>query len=169
MPSDPTSHLVHHSPLGALTLHGDDAGLRRLYFPGCAPVGVVSSAGGDGLALAHDQLTGYFAGERRRFDLSLALAGTALQRRVWELLQEIPYGETTTYGELARRLTGECGTRVAPRAVAGAVARTPVPIIVPCHRVIGADGSLRGYGGGLDRKRKLLDFEASGGANLATV
>jgi methylated-DNA-[protein]-cysteine S-methyltransferase len=162
MPSDPTSLLLHHSPIGPLTLRADATGVQHLYFPGRAPISTGLAEGGDALTLAGEQLSEYFAGEREQFELALAPAGTAFQRRVWGLLQEIPYGETTTYGELARLLTAERGGKwVEPQAVAGAVARTPIPIIIPCHRVIGADGSLRGYVGGLQRKQKLLGFEAS--------
>jgi methylated-DNA-[protein]-cysteine S-methyltransferase len=102
------------------------------------------------------QLAEYFAGRRTAFGLPLAMAGSPFQRRVWRALQEIPYGETTSYGEIARRV----GVPSAPRAVGVANGQNPVAVIVPCHRVIGADGSLTGYGGGLERKRRLLDLEA---------
>jgi methylated-DNA-[protein]-cysteine S-methyltransferase len=98
----------------------------------------------------------YFAGERTKFDVPLALSGTPFQRRVWTALQDIPYGETTTYGELAASLGLVPG---ASRAVGLANGKNPVSIIVPCHRVIGSTGSLTGYGGGLDRKQRLLDHE----------
>lgn len=101
------------------------------------------------------QLDAYFAGELREFDLPLHLAGTTFQRTVWAQLLLIPYGETRTYGELA----GALGNPGASRAVGLANGRNPVGIIVPCHRVIGASGSLTGYGGGLDRKQRLLAFE----------
>jgi methylated-DNA-[protein]-cysteine S-methyltransferase len=101
------------------------------------------------------QLTEYFAGARRTFDMPLVMDGTPFQRRVWRALQDIPYGETISYGELARRI----GQPSAVRAVGLANGRNPIPVIVPCHRVIGADGTLTGYGGGLERKRLLLDLE----------
>ena len=101
--------------------------------------------------------TEYFAGERTSFDVPLVLDGAPFQRRVWRALQDVPYGETISYGELARRI----GPPSAARAVGLANGRNPISVIVPCHRVIGADGSLTGYGGGLDRKRLLLDLEAS--------
>ena len=104
-----------------------------------------------------EQLEAYFAGSRQTFDVPLALAGTDFQRRVWEGLLEIPYGHTMSYGELARRV----GRPGASRAVGLANGRNPVAIIVPCHRVIGANGTLTGYGGGLDRKVWLLDHERS--------
>jgi methylated-DNA-[protein]-cysteine S-methyltransferase len=163
MPSDHGHRLTHSSPIGPLTLTGDEAGVRHLYFPGRAPIESDPAMNSAALAVVGEQLGEYFAGDRTTFDLRLAPKGTAFQRRVWELLREIPYGETTTYGQLARQLTDERRKWTEPQAVAGAVARTPIPIIVPCHRVIGADGSLRGYVGGLQRKQKLLDLEASGG------
>lgn len=101
------------------------------------------------------QLADYFAGRLHRFDLPLSPQGTAFQKRVWQALLSIPYGETTTYGQLAHRLRQP----MASRAVGAAVGRNPVSIIVPCHRAIGADGSLTGYAGGLDRKRHLLHLE----------
>jgi methylated-DNA-[protein]-cysteine S-methyltransferase len=101
------------------------------------------------------QLDEYFSGERTAFELPLALRGTAFERRVWDALLEIPYGETTTYGELARALGS------APRAVGRANGRNPISIVVPCHRVLGARGDLTGYGGGLEIKRALLDHERS--------
>jgi len=111
------------------------------------------------------QLDEYFAGDRQTFDLPLDLEGTPFLQRVWRALQQIPYGATTTYGALADELgvTSSVGFTAA-RKVAGAIAATPTPIIVPCHRVIAADGRLTGYVGGLQRKRMLLDLEAAGGA-----
>jgi len=112
----------------------------------------------------HAQLDVYFAGERRHFDLELDLRGTPLQMLVWERLREIPYGTTTSYGELAGRIEpaaypDELEPYQRVRLAAAAIGRTPTPILVPCHRVIGADGSLTGYGGGLQRKQALLDLE----------
>ncbi len=108
------------------------------------------------LAEAVRQLTSYFAGSLRDFDLPLEPAGTDFQRRVWRQLEGIGYGETASYGEIARRLGMKPG---ASRAVGLANGQNPIPIVIPCHRVIGADGSLTGYGGGLDRKRTLLELE----------
>jgi methylated-DNA-[protein]-cysteine S-methyltransferase len=104
---------------------------------------------------AVDQLEAYFAGERTEFDLELKLIGSEFQRRVWQALLTIPYGETRSYGEIAEQI----GAAGAARAVGLANGHNPIAIIVPCHRVIGANGSLTGYGGGLDRKRSLLDME----------
>jgi methylated-DNA-[protein]-cysteine S-methyltransferase len=151
------------APIGRLSLIGSDAGLRRVCFPGqLAPADAGRSrfALPEALRQAAAQLEQYFAGERRVFELKLALSGTAFQQRVWAALQRIPYGATTTYGELARSLGEEAGRDpFGPRAVGSAVGRTPTPIIVPCHRVLGADGSLTGYGGGLERKQALLELE----------
>jgi methylated-DNA-[protein]-cysteine S-methyltransferase len=102
------------------------------------------------------QLTAYFAGDLREFDLPLEAPGSDFQRRVWRELRQIPFGRSISYGELARRI----GQPAASRAVGRANGQNPISIIVPCHRVIGADGTLTGYGGGLDRKRWLLDHEA---------
>ena len=145
---------VYESPIGPLTLRAGARGLAALHFPGTEPA-PEGDATAPCLAAAARQLDEYFAGERQRFELDLDLDGTPFQRAVWERLLTIPYGETTTYGTLAREL----GRPDRARAVGAAVGRTPVPIIVPCHRVVGADGSLTGYGGGLDRKRSLLALE----------
>jgi methylated-DNA-[protein]-cysteine S-methyltransferase len=107
-------------------------------------------------AEARTQLTEYFAGRRTVFDLPLEMAGSPFQRRAWRALQDIPYGETISYGEQARRIDRPAD----PRAVGQANGRNPIAVIVPCHRVIGADGSLTGYGGGVERKRLLLELEA---------
>jgi len=108
------------------------------------------------------QLTAYFEGRLKRFDLPLAPVGTAFQLSVWEALKAIPYGEVASYGEIARAI----GNPKAVRAVGGANARNPIPIIIPCHRVIGSDGSLTGFGGGLETKRRLLDLESCRGDEL---
>jgi methylated-DNA-[protein]-cysteine S-methyltransferase len=146
---------IFDSPLGELTLVADPRGvLRGLYFPGTAPALPAADHDPEPLAGATEQLEQYFRGERTQFELMLDYGGTPFQHSVWDALREIPYGETTTYGTLARQLEAQ------PRAVGAAVGATPIPIIVPCHRVIGSDGSLTGYGGGLPRKRALLDLEA---------
>ncbi len=105
------------------------------------------------------QLEEYFAGDRTTFDIPLAAEGAPFEREVWHALEEIPYGETVSYGEIARRV----GQPTAARAVGTANGRNPIAVIVPCHRVIGADGSLTGYGGGLERKRLLLELERGQG------
>ncbi|MEY2515426.1 MAG: methylated-DNA-[protein]-cysteine S-methyltransferase [bacterium] len=151
-----TNHwTIYESPLGALTLLGGPAGLSALRFPGRGNPLTEDDHEPELFADAVRQLDEYFAGRRKRFDLPLDLAGTPFQRAVWDALRAIPCGSTTTYGALARSL----GRPAAVRAVGAAVGRTPVPIIVPCHRVLGSDGSLTGYFGGLQRKQALLDLE----------
>jgi methylated-DNA-[protein]-cysteine S-methyltransferase len=153
---------VMESPLGPLTLTGDNDGLHAVHFPGRR--GPLDEAARDAAPFteAVTQLEEYFGRERRHFDLPLVLEGTIFQRRVWDVLRTIDYGQTRSYGDLAAAI----GRLDRVRAVGAAVGRTPVPIIVPCHRVIGADGSLTGYGGGLQRKQALLELEsgARGGA-----
>ncbi|HKE43248.1 MAG TPA: methylated-DNA--[protein]-cysteine S-methyltransferase [Steroidobacteraceae bacterium] len=148
------------SPIGRLLLAGERDQLTLVRFQSAArsrrpqPEWVADAARFDAVTR---QLSEYFAGERQVFDLELAMAGTPFQRAVWSALREIPYGETISYGELARRL----GRPRAVRAVGSANGANPVPIIVPCHRVIGSDGSLTGFGGGLDMKRRLLALEGA--------
>ncbi|MFB9680758.1 methylated-DNA--[protein]-cysteine S-methyltransferase [Streptosporangium vulgare] len=152
------THTVIASPLGDLTAVAEDGVLSGLYFerhlrgPGPEERGVYRDSGFEEV---RRQLGEYFAGERTRFELPLAPRGDAFQQRVWRLLTEIPFGETRSYGELARRL----GNVSLAQAVGAANARNPVSVIVPCHRVVGADGGLTGYAGGLERKRFLLDLE----------
>lgn len=159
---------IYESPFGSLILSGGPDGLRQLRFPGPGPGLNERDHEPNRFRHAVSQLDAWFAGERRTFELPLVLEGTPFQRAVWAALQRIPYGVTTTYGGLAREL-GDTrgGGRPEPRAVAFAVARTPVPIVIPCHRVLGADGSLTGYLGGVRRKRALLDFEAAAGSRGA--
>jgi methylated-DNA-[protein]-cysteine S-methyltransferase len=159
---------ITESPFGPLTLVAGSDGLRRLYFPRGAPALDETDRDPDALADAAEQLEQYFNGERTTFELQLDWHGTPFQRRVWRALQEIPYGTTTTYGALAGGLgAGRSGGARDARAVGAAVGATPIPIVIPCHRVIGADGSLTGYGGGLRRKHALLALEASGGDRRA--
>ncbi|TAM91488.1 MAG: methylated-DNA--[protein]-cysteine S-methyltransferase [Jatrophihabitans sp.] len=148
------------SPLGALLLTRDDRGLAGLYLPtGRRPKQVSASWTRDDGAFADvaAQLGEYFAGRRHEFDLPLSPHGSAFQLRVWQALRAIEYGQTTTYGAIARSL----GIPAGPRAVGLANGQNPISIIVPCHRVIGADGSLTGYGGGLPAKQWLLSHEAA--------
>jgi methylated-DNA-[protein]-cysteine S-methyltransferase len=147
---------IYESPFGRLTIVGSSSGLTELHFPGRG--GPFEEADRDDLVLsdAVDQLTEYFAGTRTAFDLRLDVVGTPFQRTVWEQLNEIPYGTTINYSELAQAI----GRPDRLRAAAGTVGRTPIPIIIPCHRVIGANGDLTGYLGGLQRKQTLLDLEA---------
>jgi methylated-DNA-[protein]-cysteine S-methyltransferase len=147
------------SPIGELLLIGDGHSLHGLHMLG-APRPRRIDAGwsrDEGpFAEAIEQLEEYFAGRRTQFELPLQLRGNPLELRVWHALQEIPYGETTSYGELARRIGHPDGAR----AVGLANGRNPIAVIVPCHRVIGATGKLVGYGGGLERKRLLLELES---------
>jgi methylated-DNA-[protein]-cysteine S-methyltransferase len=150
------------SPIGDLMLGGDGAALTGLYFPDAsrswakAPQPDASWQSDAGVfGEVTDQLRAYFAGELTEFDLALAPDGTPFQQRVWSALRAIPFGTTTTYGQLA----GVLGDPKAVRAVGLANGRNPIPIIIPCHRVIGADGGLTGYGGGIDRKHWLLALE----------
>ncbi|MFN8218120.1 MAG: methylated-DNA--[protein]-cysteine S-methyltransferase [Solirubrobacterales bacterium] len=146
---------VHESPLGPLTLVSAGGRLRRLLFPGGGePPGERRRT--PELAAAREQLEEYFAGGRERFELPLEPLGSASQSRVWERLREVPYGATISYGELAAAV----GRPGEAREIGAVVGQTPLPILIPCHRVLGADGSLTGYGGGLARKRALLDLEA---------
>ena len=146
---------VYDSPVGPLTIHASPRGLTGLFFPGeTAPLDDGARDPG-AFADARRQLEEYFAGSRRVFTLPLLPRGTDFQRRVWDELLRIPYGTTVSYSELAARL----GNLAATRAVARANATNPLPIVVPCHRVIGADGSLTGYGGGMHRKQTLLALE----------
>jgi methylated-DNA-[protein]-cysteine S-methyltransferase len=147
------------SPVGLLTLAGKNGRLMHLRM-----VDQTYEPSHDGwesddavFPEAVEQLEAYFAGDRTEFDLDLHLVGTAFQRRVWEALLTIPYGETRSYGEIARQI----GSPGAFRAVGLANGHNPIGIVVPCHRVIGSNGSLTGYGGGLDRKRALLSLEKS--------
>lgn len=153
-------HTVVESPLGPLTVVADGDALIALYFEGHGRTPAVTEHGERRdddplLARARDQLEDYLAGRRRDFDLPLAPAGDAFHQRVWALLREIPYGQTRSYGDLARAL-GQPG---AAQAVGNANGDNPLSIVVPCHRVVGADGSLTGYAGGLERKRWLLALE----------
>jgi len=154
------TYAVIDSPLGQLTLVATDQGeLAGLYLEEHRHRPPLETFGARDDSVLPDvvrQLKEYFAGERTTFDVPLRLTGTPFQQRVWTALQDIPYGETTTYGDLAASLGLVPG---ASRAVGLANGKNPVSIIVPCHRVVGSTGSLTGYGGGLDRKRRLLDHE----------
>jgi O-6-methylguanine DNA methyltransferase len=166
MTSNDVRYIIHQSPIGPLRLAATARGLAAIYMSEhrhapatVAPHWQPPAAGDEGqariLAATRRQLDEYFTGERRAFDLPLDVEGTPFQRGVWRALCDIAYGETVSYGELARRI----GSERAVRAVGLANGRNPVSIVVPCHRVIGADGSMTGYGGGLDRKVFLLAHE----------
>ena len=144
-------HLSFDSPLGFLTLHEDSGALIALDW-GRAPGGVASPL----LAAAKAQVEAYFAGRRRSFELPLRPLGTDFQKSVWRAMRAIPFGRTRSHGDLARDLAS------APRAVGGACGKNPLPLLIPCHRVLAAGGALGGYSGGdgLDTKRRLLAHEA---------
>ncbi|MCL3862891.1 methylated-DNA--[protein]-cysteine S-methyltransferase [Actinotalea sp. K2] len=165
-----TRHVVVGSPVGELTLVATDEALTGVYMTAHRRMPALATLGAPEpthpcLVQAAEELEEYFAGQRRHFDVAVHLVGSEFQRRVWAALTDIPYGETWTYGELSEHVGA--GPR-AVRAVGGANGRNPVSIVVPCHRVIGADGTLTGFGGGIERKRYLLDLENPGrvGATL---
>ncbi len=161
----------YSSPVGPLILGADDSGrLSRVAFGGVDHASGPTAAPADTAARATledtaRQLDEYFAGTRQTFDVELALRGTEFQRAVWEALVQIPYGATASYGDIARAI----GRPNAVRAVGQANGRNPVAIVVPCHRVIGSNNGLTGYGGGIDRKRYLLALEGSELADLGGV
>ena len=152
---------VMHSPIGRLMLGEEDGALVRVAFEREIPVGIEEQAeelplqAKEVLEKAERQLDEYFAGERKVFNLPLAPKGTEFQKKVWAALRDIPYGETRSYGQIAAAV----GNPKASRAVGMANHRNPISIIVPCHRVIGADGRLVGFGGGLWIKERLLKLE----------
>lgn len=162
-----TVYLTMPSPVGELLLTATDEGLTRVWFEEhrhggqrgaqWRPAGEMGGAAERILRDAREQLDMYFAGERTTFDIPLAATGTPFQERVWAALLTIPFGHTTSYGEIAVRM----GEPKAVRAVGAANGRNPIPIVVPCHRVIGARGDLTGFGGGIERKRWLLEHEGA--------
>jgi methylated-DNA-[protein]-cysteine S-methyltransferase len=167
-----TRHTVIDSPVGELTLVADGDALTGVYFrhhwhpPTAAALGSYVEPGGDELfRRAADQLHEYLAGERTQFDLPVALVGDPRRRRIWDLLPGIGFGRTKTYGELA----AELGDGTTAYEVGQAVGRNPLSIVVPCHRVVGKDGALTGYAGGLKRKRFLLDLEEQAPAEVGRL
>ena len=165
------THTVIDTPVGPLTIVAEEGQIRCLYMdlqrhrPDDDELGELEPGGRDTepFKAAADQLDAYFAGDLTTFDLPLAPRGSDFQQRVWAALREIPYGETESYGQLAERIGSPGGAR----AVGLANGKNPIGIIIPCHRVVGADGSLTGYGGGIERKRQLLDLELkASGAGL---
>lgn len=160
-----TTQRIIDSPIGPLTLAGRDGKLSHLLMldHSHAPSRVGWIRDDTAFPEVVEQLAAYFAGELTEFDVVLEMAGTEFQRRVWTALLTIPYGQTRSYGQLASLI----GAPTASRAVGLANGRNPISIIVPCHRVIGSNGSLTGYGGGIDRKRTLLDLERQ--RNQATL
>ena len=144
------------TPIGKLTVVAGGTGIRRILWDGEAPPEDAVEGHSDLLDAAVTQIREYFTGNRTTFDLPLDLGGTPFQQKVWRELGSIPFGTTISYGEQARRI----GRPQAARAVGAANGRNPVPVVLPCHRVIGSGGALTGFGGGLDTKRTLLRHEA---------
>jgi methylated-DNA-[protein]-cysteine S-methyltransferase len=156
------THTAIDSLIGELTLVARDGVLSGLYFPGhwhMPAAEVFGTRTERGFEPAERQLAEYFAGKRTEFELETSVVGDEFQRQVWKLIDRIPYGRTTTYGEMAREL----GDAVQAREVGNAVGRNPLSIVVPCHRVVGKEGQLTGYAGGLERKRTLLELEGAKG------
>lgn len=159
-----TSHYA--SPLGRMTLVSDGTALVGLYFDGqkYAAQGLDATRMQKNLPVfeeARRWLDVYFSGRKPDFTPPTAPAGTAFQQSVWEILRTIPYGQTVTYGVIARRIEQNTGRRISAQAVGGAVGRNPISILIPCHRVVGTNGSLTGYAGGLDKKAYLLRWEGA--------
>ena len=161
-------HTVLLTSLGELTVVREEETVTGLYFPRHWPRPDRTAFGprsDEGFEEVARQLGEYLDGERSAFDLRLTARGSEFDRRVWELIDDVPYGETITYGEIARGL----GAGTEPRDVGAAVGRNPLCIIIPCHRVVGATGKLTGYAGGLDRKRALLEVERAGALRAGRV
>jgi methylated-DNA--[protein]-cysteine S-methyltransferase len=159
-----TSHYA--SPLGGMTLVSDGTALVGLYFDGqkYAAQGLDATCTQKNLLIFEEVrrwLDVYFSGRKPDFTPPTAPAGTAFQQSVWEILRTIPYGETTTYSAIARRIEQNTGCRMSAQAVGGAVGRNPISILIPCHRVVGTNGSLTGYAGGIDKKERLLRWEGA--------
>jgi methylated-DNA-[protein]-cysteine S-methyltransferase len=160
---DPTMWFCRQdSPLGRLLMTSDGSALTGLYFDDGRDVPVVGrdwreDGGAEPFEAVRQQLTEYFEGQRTSFDLSLRPRGTDFQQRIWQVIAQVPFGELISYRELATR----AGSPQASRAAGLATGRNPISIIIPCHRIVGSSGSLTGYGGGLPRKRMLLDLETS--------
>ena len=147
--------------IGTLTLAGDEQGLWRIVFPKKKTPSAIQDdweKQPEFFASVKDQLSAYFKGELKQFDLVLAPEGTPFQLKVWQALLTIPYGDLVSYKAIAEAI----GNSRAVRAVGGAIGKNPIPIIVPCHRCIGSDGSLTGFGGGLETKKRLIDLERFG-------
>jgi methylated-DNA-[protein]-cysteine S-methyltransferase len=160
-------HTYTDGPLGRMLLTSDGLALTGLYFLGqkyqaMPPENGVDEPWAEPFAQVRAELAGYFTGARRSFDVALAPEGTPFQKRVWRALAGIPFGATLSYLALSRSLDAPRSVR----AVGSAVGRNPISILIPCHRIIGSDGSLTGYAGGLERKRKLLALEATDGPLL---
>jgi methylated-DNA-[protein]-cysteine S-methyltransferase len=160
------THTVTTTPVGELTLVADDGVLTGIYFPHHwtrPDPATFGERDDEGLTAVREQLAEYFTGARTEFDLPVRTDGDEFQHKVWDLIAAIPYGETASYGELASQL----GEGVLAKAVGQATGQNPLSVVIPCHRVVGKDGKLTGYAGGLSRKRYLLDLESSVAPNPA--
>lgn len=157
----------YESPLGAVVLAADDIGLTGLWFEGQKYFALYLDEEHEEkelpiFGLAREWLDAYFSGDEPKIEVPLHFTGTDFQNEVWDILRTIPYGQTTTYGSVARRIAEKRGlARMSAQAVGGAVARNEISLIVPCHRVVGTNGSLTGYAGGIDKKKKLLELEGA--------
>ena len=160
-------YCAYPSPVGRLLLTADENALTGLWMDKTPPPGAREDGTREVLREAKRWLDGYFRGEAPKTLPPLAPEGTEFQKRIWRYLLEVPYGEVCTYGALARRAAADMGAeRMSAQAVGGAVGRNPISIMIPCHRCVGANGSLTGYAGGLERKRWLLRHEQKKGADL---
>ncbi len=151
-------YCYYQSPIGRLLIAGTNGRLEAIFFPNSINEFEISNDTQYNEEIFKDilrQLSDYFAGKRQKFEIDVFPAGTDFQKKVWQELQNVPFGETVSYGEIAARIDNP----KACRAIGMANSKNPIPIIIPCHRIIGKDGSLTGFGGGLDIKRKLLELE----------
>jgi methylated-DNA-[protein]-cysteine S-methyltransferase len=151
-------YCYYHAPIGKLLIGGTDGKLETILFPNAIDQFEITEElhyNEDIFITISNQLSEYFAGKRQNFEMELLPQGTEFQKKVWQELQNVPFGQTTSYGDVACRI----GNSKACRAVGMANSKNPIPIVIPCHRIIGKDGSLTGFGGGLDIKRKLLELE----------
>lgn len=155
------NYCIYDSPVGKLLLAGDDNGIQRIQFECAIQVDENWQENTENFKEVIQQLSEYFSGKRKIFNLKLNLQGTPFQRQVWNRLEKIPFGQTKYYGQIAN----EIGNPKASRAIGMANNKNPIPIIIPCHRVIGKNGSLTGFGGGLDIKQQLLTIENEGQIN----
>ncbi len=151
------SYFSYDTPMGPMIIHEDGLGIARIQWESCAMAPKGEKRETELIVQAKDQLMEYFNGQRREFDLPLRLRGTSFQKKVWQVLRDIPYGEVRCYQEIADAI----GDANASRAVGMANNRNPINIVVPCHRVLGSKGRLTGYSGGIELKKKLLELEKS--------
>ena len=152
-------YMEYGSPLGSILLAGDGQALTGLWLDRKIPAEGIGTAADPVLMQTRAWLDAYFAGLQPEISIPLSPQGTAFQKRVWQRLREIPYGEVCTYGDIAREIAAQSGKRMSAQAVGNAVGSNPISILIPCHRVVGAGGKLTGYAWGLERKQWLLSHE----------